>query len=119
MERISLVEIGNKVEDVDMDDVQEVSPTEAVFVAKTAEEELEGLLPPAEIAAIKATLNTLELEDAVHELLERNKRALVRLEELQRLRLGSESGGSSQVEEGSDEWDTGKWSPVIFPRICV
>ena len=70
--------------------------------------ELEGLLPLDEVNAIKAALGTLELENAVQELLERNRKALERLEELQVLRLTNEGGGLGQVEEGSEEWDTGK-----------
>ncbi|GLB36546.1 hypothetical protein LshimejAT787_0308340 [Lyophyllum shimeji] len=67
--------------------------------------ELQELLPPEEVAAIKAALGSLELENAVYELLERNRRALVRLEELQIARLIKE-GEHSKAEEGSEEWDT-------------
>jgi hypothetical protein len=111
----SIVEIEEDVaEDIDMDDLPEVimdGVPEAASnenMANAAEDGLEGLLPPNEVAVIKAALGTLELEDAVNELLERNRRALARLEELQRLRITSEDGGSSEVEEGSEEWDTGK-----------
>jgi hypothetical protein len=108
--------IAEDADDVEMDDVQEPSSSGARQaelnggIAKATVEGLGGLLPPAEVAVIKAALDTLELEDAVDELLDRNKRALVRLEELQRLRLGSEGGGTSEVEEGSEEWDTGQYS---------
>lgn len=110
----SIVEV-HEVEDVVMDEVQEVSPTSAVDMAKVTEDSLEGLLPPDEIVAIKAAMGTLELENMVHELLERNRRALGRLVELQRTRLGAEGGGSSVVEEGSEEWDTG----VCYPNTVV
>jgi hypothetical protein len=69
---------------------------------------LDGLLPPEEVAMIKSALGSLELENAVHELLERNGRALERLEELQGFRWSGEGGGSSEVRVGSEEWDTGK-----------
>lgn len=83
----SIVEAGEETtEDVVMDDVQEVSMPENVSnvdIAKATEEGLEGLLPANEVAVIMAALGTLELEAAVNELLERNRRALARLEELQ------------------------------------
>ncbi|KAF5377291.1 hypothetical protein D9615_006372 [Tricholomella constricta] len=67
--------------------------------------ELQELLPPEDAATIKAALGSLELENAVQELLERNRAALVRLEELQIARLVGE-GEHSKAEEGSEEWDT-------------
>ncbi|KAH9945633.1 hypothetical protein B0H21DRAFT_694088, partial [Amylocystis lapponica] len=66
---------------------------------------LEGLLSPEDVAAVKSALGTLELEIAVQELLDRNARALARLEELQLMRLGKDDGGTSKVEHGSEEWD--------------
>ncbi|KAF8238393.1 hypothetical protein L208DRAFT_1387642 [Tricholoma matsutake] len=68
--------------------------------------QLEELLPPDEVKGIKAALGSLQLENAVQELLERNRRALLRLEELQRLRLMADGGESSTATEGSEEWDT-------------
>ncbi|KAJ3761541.1 hypothetical protein EV360DRAFT_67768 [Lentinula raphanica] len=82
------------------DEIQEISPAINVDV------ELEELLPPEEVQAIKSTLGSLELEVAVAELLEKNKRALRRLQELQTERLMSDGGGSSKPQEGSEEWDT-------------
>ncbi|OBZ79654.1 hypothetical protein A0H81_00373 [Grifola frondosa] len=79
---------------------QEVKSRNADLVS-----ELESLLPPEEVKAIKSALGSLELETAVQELLDRNSRALKRLEELQLARLGQEGGGSSTVEVGSEEWD--------------
>lgn len=67
---------------------------------------LGALLPPDEVERIKSALGSLEMEQAVQELLDRNTRALLRLQRLQRERLGTVSGGLSKVEEGSDEWDT-------------
>ncbi|KAI0961100.1 hypothetical protein AcV7_000293 [Taiwanofungus camphoratus] len=66
---------------------------------------LEHLLPPEEVTAIKSALGSLELEQAVQELLDRSARALKRLEQLQLMRLGKDGGGSSTVEAGSEEWD--------------
>ncbi|KAF5392432.1 hypothetical protein D9757_002147 [Collybiopsis confluens] len=67
--------------------------------------ELEELLPHDQLEQIKSGLATLELELAVSELLDRNKRALRRLQELQKQRLLAE-GSSSKPGEGSEEWDT-------------
>lgn len=67
---------------------------------------LQGLFSTEQITLLKQALGSLELEAAVHELLERNAKALKRLEEFQNKRL-SKPGGFSQVEEGSEEWDTG------------
>ncbi|KAI0358990.1 hypothetical protein OH77DRAFT_1448294 [Trametes cingulata] len=66
---------------------------------------LEELLPQEEVEAIKAALGTLEMEQAVDELLQRNARALQRLEELQLERFRAQGEGSSIVEVGSEEWD--------------
>ncbi|KAI0090012.1 hypothetical protein BDY19DRAFT_941886 [Irpex rosettiformis] len=65
--------------------------------------ELEGLLTPEQISNIKAALGSLELESSVSELLERNRHALARLEDLQLQRL---SEGPKDVEVGSEEWET-------------
>lgn len=103
--------------ELSMDDAPETWLNENV--AKSTEEGLEELLPPNEVAIIKAALKTLELEGAVNELLERNRRALTRLEELQKLRIGGEDGGSSEVEEGSAEWDIGEYSRCSkMPKGC-
>lgn len=69
------------------------------------EETLDGLLSKEQVASLKSVLKSLELENAVQELLDRNTKALRRLEELQRQRLSKE-GGFHAVEEGSEEWDT-------------
>ncbi|KAG0697796.1 hypothetical protein DFH29DRAFT_944660 [Suillus ampliporus] len=69
------------------------------------EEILEGLLSKEQVVSLKSVLKSLELENAVQELLDRNTKALRRLEELQRQRLMKE-GGFHPVEEGSVEWDT-------------
>lgn len=67
--------------------------------------DLETFLPADQVKSLKATLNSLELENSVQKLLERNQRALERLEELQVQRLTNHP--ASNAEEGSEEWDTG------------
>lgn len=100
--------------DVAMENIQEVESTEkaSTDVVEATEDSLDDLLPPDEISSIIAILGTLELEEMVQELLERNQRALRRLAELQKARLGTKGGGTSQVEEGSEEWETGE---LLFP----
>ena len=92
------------VMDVDMKE----SPPQERNLKEEIDSSLEGLLPPDQIASFTSALGCLELECAVYELLKRNSNALQRLAELQRQRLSTENGGSSQAEEGSEEWDTGK-----------
>ena len=70
-----------------------------------SELDLETLLPPDELKSIRAAFNSLELENSIHKLLERNQRALERLEELQIQRLTNHP--TSNPEQGSEEWDTG------------
>ncbi|KAH7914449.1 hypothetical protein BJ138DRAFT_1079332 [Hygrophoropsis aurantiaca] len=65
--------------------------------------DLDGLLTPEQTASLKGALGNLQLEDAVQELLDRNSRALKRLEELQALRLKASSFVA--VEEGSEEME--------------
>lgn len=104
---------SGSVDDIRMDDesseVEDVTDDEKrKLVERTKsvpEETLHDLLPPEEVASIKAALGTLELEQAVQELLDRNTKALKRLEELQRRRLAS---GSTKVEMNSEEWDVGQ-----------
>jgi len=79
------------------------------------DEDLEALLGPEEVDSIKAALKSLELEKSVQQLLRRNQRALVRLEELQKQRLTNHP--ASPAEEGSEEWDTGSFSH--FPMFIA
>ncbi|KAJ7293846.1 hypothetical protein C8J57DRAFT_1553290, partial [Mycena rebaudengoi] len=69
----------------------------------TSIDELQDILAPAEIASLKSVLGSLELENAVQELLARNRTALQRLGHLQVQRLRA---GSAPAQEGSEEWDT-------------
>ncbi|KAK7064691.1 hypothetical protein R3P38DRAFT_2676386, partial [Favolaschia claudopus] len=67
---------------------------------------LEDILSPNEIESLKAVLGSLELENAVTELLTRNRRALQRLGQLQVERLRAGKGKAPvEVEEGDEEWD--------------
>ncbi|KAL1699389.1 hypothetical protein EV121DRAFT_216312 [Schizophyllum commune] len=79
----------------------EVAETEPVDWRK----QLEGLLPEEAIEGVMDALQTAELETTVQELLERNVRAIERLEDLQRARLTAYGGEKSTVEEGSEEWE--------------
>ncbi|KAJ7022012.1 hypothetical protein C8F04DRAFT_1312004 [Mycena alexandri] len=66
---------------------------------------LQDILAPEEIDSLKAVLGSLELENAVQELLTRNRRALQRLGQLQTERLRAPGGRTSAVREGDEEWD--------------
>lgn len=85
----------------------------------SVEETFHGLLSKEQIEDIKSTLGSLELEVAVQELLERNARALKRLEDLQAARLASEGGGTSEAEGGSEEWDTGEPSFIFSINLLL
>ncbi|KAH6917125.1 hypothetical protein BKA70DRAFT_1251399 [Coprinopsis sp. MPI-PUGE-AT-0042] len=91
-------------EDVVMNgDVSEPGPsTPAVDI----DAQLCELLSPEDAQAIKEAMGSLELENAVQELLERNQRALTRLEELQYRRYKNGVAGFTPVAEDSEEWET-------------
>jgi hypothetical protein len=91
--------------DVVMEDEHEATEDSA---QSDVENSLNGILSESQIASIKAALGSLELEAAVQELLERNSRALDRLEVLQRKRLAAVDSASGVVEVGSEEWETGE-----------
>lgn len=78
------------------------------------EAELDGLLLPEEIQNLKAALDNAELENLVDELLARNQRTLVRLQELQIDRLTKEGSASTSIDEASEEWEIGTRSCFIF-----
>ncbi|KAI0761200.1 hypothetical protein BD413DRAFT_486479 [Trametes elegans] len=91
-------------DDVEMQDAageDAASTSEEKDLAKS----IEALLSPEDVESIKASLGTLEMEQAVDELLQRNAKALQRLEELQHVRWREHGSGSSVVEVGSEEWD--------------
>ncbi|KAJ7630459.1 hypothetical protein FB45DRAFT_915553 [Roridomyces roridus] len=66
---------------------------------------LQDILSPEEIESLKSVLGSLELENAVQELLNRNRRALQRLGQLQVQRLKGPGGRTSTVKESDEEWD--------------
>ncbi|KAI0336221.1 hypothetical protein GY45DRAFT_1316332 [Cubamyces sp. BRFM 1775] len=92
-------------EDVTMQDASNEDSAESTEKKADLAKGLEALLPPEDVEAIKSSLTTLELEQAVDELLQRNAKALQRLEELQLARFHEQGEGSSIVEVGSEEWD--------------
>ena len=69
---------------------------------------MDSLVAPEHATSLREFMETLDLEEAIQELLDRNRQALARLEVLQLQRLGGENGGTSQVEVGSEEWDLGQ-----------
>jgi hypothetical protein len=71
---------------------------------------LKGLLPDEDLDGVKTVLQTAEIEDGIARLLEKNARALERLNLFQTIRLRA---GNSPVKEGSEEWKTG-----TFPLLC-
>ena len=81
--------------------------------AEKRRELLQKLFPPDEAEAVEKVLDTLECEENVGELLLRNAKALVRLQELQEERLRGVNGGSKDVEVVSEEWNLGE-SMVSF-----
>ncbi|KAJ7071373.1 hypothetical protein C8F01DRAFT_1110280 [Mycena amicta] len=66
-------------------------------------ESLQDILSPNEIDSLTSVLGSLELENSVHELLERNRRTLRRLGQLQTRRLRFED--AKPVKEGDEEWE--------------
>lgn len=108
--RAFLAEADRHTEDVVMEDASDGSGATAMGRSnenETLAEDWEPLLSPEEVKAIKSALGSLEMGQAVDELLQRNAKALQRLEELQLERLHAQDGGSSVVEVGSEEWDIG------------
>ena len=100
----------------DVNGTHQASTTESevAFVGqKGAPESLNDLLPPDQVTMLKSALGSLELEQAVQELLMRNAKALQRLEELQLERLGEEGGGSRAVEVDSEEWEVGTLTTLL------
>lgn len=71
-------------------------------------------IPEGEVKTLKTMLDDLGREGAISELLEKNAKALLRLEALQVERLGGEKGGSSTVSEETEEWKTGELFSCTF-----
>ncbi|KAM5532753.1 hypothetical protein V8D89_013550 [Ganoderma adspersum] len=106
--RAFLAEADHQTEDAVMEDASASSGAAVAGSPNGGEgltKDLESLLSSEEVKAIKSALDSLEMEQAVDELLQRNAKALQRLEELQLERLRAQGGGSSVVEVGSEEWD--------------
>ncbi|KAK7029635.1 hypothetical protein VNI00_014333 [Paramarasmius palmivorus] len=104
--------------DVVMDEAQDSDEVQEVTPSFDLDQELKELLPSHEVESLKASLQSLELELAVQELLDRNRKALERLQELQYRRLMGEGGGSSTVQVDSEEWETGK-SMIVYSLFSV
>ena len=102
---------NTQVEEVAEADPAEVREAELRKEAEKRRELLQKLFPPDE--AVEEVLDTLECEENVGELLLRNAKALVRLQELQEERLRGVNGGSKDVEVVSEEWNLGE-SMVSF-----
>ena len=102
-----------QVEEVVEADPAEVREAELRKEAEKRRELLQKLFPPDEAEAVEEVLDTLECEENVGELLLRNAKALVRLQELQEERLRGVNGGSKDVEVVSEEWNLGE-SMVSF-----
>ncbi|KAF7310506.1 hypothetical protein HMN09_00593100 [Mycena chlorophos] len=82
------------------------APPESPSTPDPIDPDLDGLrdiLAPSEIDALTSVLGNLQIESSVQELLERNRRALRRLAQLQTRRLRLEDG--KPVKEGDEEWD--------------
>lgn len=58
-------------------------------------------------------MDNAELENLVDELLTRNQRALVRLQELQIDRLTKEDSAATAIDEASEEWEIGMYGPLV------
>ncbi|EIW86379.1 hypothetical protein CONPUDRAFT_140961 [Coniophora puteana RWD-64-598 SS2] len=110
------------------EDVQDMAVDQEVSSAETSDtvidpallgdasqkvEELDGILTQDQIKSLKVMLNDLDLEQSVQDLLDKNSRALRRLEQLQVERLKE---GNPQVQEGSEEWDIAQG---IFESLVV
>lgn len=101
------------VASMEVDGVLESDPAEAADIIEDREKEKQKELLSSifgeDSESVQKLLDTLTCEENITSLLRNNVKALLRLEELQRSRLCGEGGGSSTVEEGSEEWTIGKW----------
>ncbi|KAG6814447.1 hypothetical protein H0H92_007451 [Tricholoma furcatifolium] len=80
------------------------------------EKELRELLPLEEAEGVKAALDSLELERAVHELLDRNRRALLRLEQLQVERFVKDGVNAGAADEAQGILETLTVLASLRPR---
>ncbi|KAF7367361.1 hypothetical protein MSAN_00798500 [Mycena sanguinolenta] len=82
--------------------IETVEPPPPPEPAESEVDGLQDILAPDEIESLKAVLGNLELENAVQELLTRNRKALQRLGQLQ---VERHRAGTRPVKEGDEEWD--------------
>lgn len=75
--------------------------------------DLDGILSPEDVESLRSVLNDVQVLHSVEELLERNRKALLRLEELQFIRLDQGDAGSTVLEQGSEEWEIGMFSNEV------
>ncbi|KAJ7275566.1 hypothetical protein B0H12DRAFT_1207987 [Mycena haematopus] len=85
-----------------VDDTMEPPPPPEPAKSESEVDGLQDILAPDEIESLKDVLGSLDLENAVQELLTRNRRALHRLGQLQVERLRA---STRPVKEGDEEWD--------------
>lgn len=113
---IAAAKAAEAEEEVMLEDVQEKPEPTEVGGSQSDVDGLQDILAPDEIESLKAVLGSLELENAVQELLTRNRKALQRLGQLQveRLRVGTDADSNawhrrhaSTLKEGDEEWDIG------------
>lgn len=90
-------------------DVDKMTLTSREDQEREKEEELLKSVFGEESSSVQNLLDSAACEENVTALLRNNAKALLRLEELQWSRLGGEGGGSSTVEEGSEEWTIGEY----------
>ncbi|XP_006454563.1 hypothetical protein AGABI2DRAFT_147916 [Agaricus bisporus var. bisporus H97] len=84
--------------------ITQVEPAEHFVDADVdADVEFADIFPPETIQNLKAALDNAELENLVDELLSRNQRALVRLQELQVTRLTNPDVAATTLDEHSEE----------------
>lgn len=84
-----------------------MSSPEELTSARISSLQVDGLLSPEDVENLKSFLDDVELLRSVEELLARNLKALLKLEELQTLRLQKEGAEASVIEQDSEEWETG------------
>ncbi|KAJ6519305.1 hypothetical protein C8R45DRAFT_885691 [Mycena sanguinolenta] len=82
--------------------VETMEPPRSPEPTESEVDELQDILAPEEIESLKAVLGNLELENAVQELLIRNRKALQQLGQLQ---VERHRAGTQPVKEGDEEWD--------------
>lgn len=109
--RKKLAASASAMESMDVDPVSDIDSADPATSEDQEGEKRRELLVSVfgeEVEDMERLLDSLDCEMNIEQLLKNNAKALLRLEDLQRRRLGSEKGGSSIVEVGSDEWTVGE-----------